>query len=140
MLTRASRATSLELCLHFHDVWQNASISNPGVTGETNNKSQKGDIISHPSSSVTVPAVAPLVRHEEGVLRDPVDGVEGGEDEREGGHAHEVQQLDPPLQPLSLKVRQVKPRVIRGVGGWVIWPFYVTPAPKSGGQDRTVWG
>ena len=52
---------------------------------------------------MAVPAVAPLVRHEEGVLRDPVDGVEGGEDEREGGDAHEVQQLDPPLQPLSLK-------------------------------------
>ena len=70
-------------------------------------KSQKGDIISHPSSCVAVPAVAPLVRHEEGVLRDPVDGVEGGEDEREGGHAHKVQQLYPPLQPLRLKLNKV---------------------------------
>ena len=56
---------------------------------------------------MAVPAVAPLVRHEEGVLRDPVYGVEGGEDQREGGHAHEVQQLDPPLQPLSLKLHKV---------------------------------
>ena len=55
---------------------------------------------------MAVPAVAPLVRHEEGVLRDPVDGVEGGEDQREGGDAHKVQQLDPPLQPLRLKVWQ----------------------------------
>ena len=56
------------------------------------------------SSWVVVPAAAPLVRDQEGVLRDPVDAVEGGEDEREDGDAHEVQQLESSLEPLSLKV------------------------------------
>ena len=59
--------------------------------------------------SLSYAALAAMVLvfcEEEGVLRDPVGGVEGGEEQREDGHAREVQQLQPPLKPLRLKVQR----------------------------------
>ena len=78
-------------------------FNNNEIIGGISQMSNRSSFIM--SSCVAVPAAAPLVRDEEGVLRDPVDAVEGGEDEREDGDANKVQQLKPPLQPLGLKVK-----------------------------------
>ena len=43
-------------------------------------------------------------REDEGELEAPVDAVEENEDEREDGDAHEIQQLEFPLQKLRLQV------------------------------------